>query len=77
MTIERRLAPAEFTLTRAADDAGQGDQGKQDPQEGGSSDNALAIALGVLAGLLAILGGGAWAAQQGLIPGVNLDNLLP
>ncbi|MCG7254960.1 fibronectin type III domain-containing protein [Corynebacterium hadale] len=69
----------EFTLTRAADDAGQADQGKgdQDPQEGGSSDNTLAIALGVLAGLLAILGGGAWAAQQGLIPGVNLDNLLP
>lgn len=67
----------EFTLTRAAaqdENPGKDNSGSVDA---GEKDNTLAIVLGVIAALAAVLGGGFWAAQQGMIPGVDLEKLLP
>lgn len=72
----------EFTLTRAAEDkpADTTDQ-DQSGSATGSADNgegsSVGAALGVLALLLAALGGGAfWALQQGMVP-AQLAALLP
>ena len=62
-----------FTLKRAADD--KPDNQKPEDQDNGSSKRA-GIAFDILGALLALIGGGFFAAQQGILP-KQITDMLP